>query len=126
MLKETLDYIAQKNSWDALDETSIKIHVSGCQNNCCPSNTAEIGLRGRQLRENDEIKQVYDIILGGSLGAVPSFGRVVMENVDPDEIKYRLSSLLGNYLSNKDPGQSFKDYCEKHGVYELATYLEIN
>ena len=126
LLKETLVYIAQKNSWDALDETGINIHVSGCRNNCCPSNTAEIGLRGKQLRENNEIKQVYDIILGGSLGAVPSFGRVVKENVDPVEIKYRISSLLDVFLSRKEPGQSFRDYCEDHRVDELAVYLEID
>ena len=125
VLNDTLDYIAQNHSWDALDETSIKINVSGCLNNCCPSNTAEIGLRGKQVRENGGLRQVYDIILGGSLGAVPSFGRVVMENVDPGEIKYRLSSLLGNYLGDNIPGQSFSDYCEKHSFDELAAYLEL-
>lgn len=124
LLKDILEYIAENNSSNALDETSIKIHVSGCQNNCCPSNTAEIGLRGKQLSQNNEKKQVYDIILGGSLGTVPSFGRVVKENIDPNEIKYRISSLLENYLRNKKPRQSFKDYCENHNVDELAAYLE--
>jgi sulfite reductase beta subunit-like hemoprotein len=77
------------------------------------------------LRENNEIKQVYDIILGGSLGAVPSFGRIVKEKVAPLEIKYRISSLLGVYLSDKEPGQSFRDYCQDHRIDELAHYLEI-
>lgn len=125
MLKEIIEYIAQNHSWDALDETGIKINVSGCLNNCCPSNTAEIGLRGRQVRENEGLRQVYDIILGGSLGAAPSFGRVVKENVDPGEIKYRISALLSNYLEEKKPGQSFSEYCEKHSVNELAAYLEL-
>lgn len=124
VLKDTLDYLARNHSWETLDETGIRIHVSGCRNNCCPSNTAEIGLRGRQLRDNDEIRQVYDIILGGSLGATPSFGRVVKENVTPDDIKYRISSLIDGYMSDREPGQSFMDFCKDHQVDELAAYME--
>ena len=126
MLKDTLDHLARNHSWETLDGTGIKIHVSGCRNNCCPSNTAEIGLRGRQQKDNDEIRQVYDIILGGSLGAIPSFGRVVKENVDPGEVKLRISSLIDGYLSNREPSQSFSEFCKDHQVDELAAYLEIN
>ena len=125
MLKDTLDHLARNHSWETLDETGIRIHVSGCRNNCCPSNTAEIGLRGRQVKENDEITQVYDIILGGSLGANPSFGRVVKENVDPDDIKYGISSLIDNFQSNKEPGQSFTDFCNDYQDEALAAYLEF-
>jgi sulfite reductase beta subunit-like hemoprotein len=123
LLKYTLEFIEQKFNTDILDKTNIKIHVSGCQNNCCPSNTAEIGLKGKQIRVNNELKQVYDIILCGSLGVVPSFGKIVKENVDPQEIKYRISSLLDNYLRNKKTKQSFKDYCENR-VDELANSIE--
>ena len=125
VLKNTLDYLAQNHNWETLDEAGIKIHVSGCKNNCCPSNTAEIGLRGRQLKENDEIRQVYDIILGGSLGTTPSFGRLVKENVDPDENKYRISSLIDSYLSKREPGQSFGDFCNDRGIDELAAFLIV-
>ena len=52
-------------------DTPLAIHVNGCPNSCARFQVADIGLKGMVV-DGGEGFQVH---LGGSLGATPSFGR---------------------------------------------------
>lgn len=109
-----------------LDDMDFRIHANGCPNNCCATMITEIGLSGKQIREDNGVKQTYDILLGGGFdleGAESSFGRLVEEKVSADELKYKITSLLRNYLNKRDASESLREFCNRHTDEELKEYL---
>jgi sulfite reductase beta subunit-like hemoprotein len=109
-----------------LDSADFVLHVSGCTNNCCPSNIAEVGLLGRSTRKDDQIVQAYDVLLGGGFGPDPAFGRRILESVHPDELGPRVESLLRKYGESRAPDETLKAFCLRHTEAELGEYLTFN
>jgi len=125
MLKELVDHLEKHLDNELLNKAEFRIHVSGCPNNCCPSLMAEIGLEGRLIRENNEMKQRYDILLGGGLGQKPSLGRLVEERVPTEEVKSKIETLLTNYWRNRKPSEDLREFCNRHTTEELKSYLNL-
>jgi len=123
VLKDVIEHLERRFGTKALDEAAFRIHVSGCPHSCCASMIAEVGLTGKHVREGNEIKQTYDILLGGSFGQKPSIGRLITEKVPAAELKHKISSLLGVYLKERDSGESLREFCERHTTEQLRAYL---
>ena len=121
--KEIVDHLERCFDNELLNEAGFRIHISGCPNNCCANLIAEIGLAGRLIRENDKMKQNYNILLGGGFGKKPSLGERVKENVPADELKYKIEYLLTNYSKEKKPSESLREFCDRCTVEELKWYL---
>jgi ferredoxin-nitrite reductase len=109
-----------------LDSADFVLHASGCPNNCCPSNIAEVGLLGRTQRIDDKIVQAYDVLLGGGFGPEAVFGRRILESVHPEELGSRIESLLRKYGENRAPEETLKAFCLRHTEAELGDYLTVN
>jgi sulfite reductase beta subunit-like hemoprotein len=124
LLKDLVEHLDSRFHPRVLDEAGIRIHISGCPNNCCPPNTVEIGLSGKQVIVGEKLRQFYDILLGGSLGVSPSFSRLVMKKSAPYEIKHCLASLIEYYLVNKEQGELFKDFCNRSQDVDLLNHLK--
>ena len=122
--KDILEHLERKFKPSMLDEAGFRIHVSGCPHNCCANLVAEIGLAGRILREGEKRKQAYDILLGGSLGKDPRFGKVIEKRVPAIEVKYRIESLLLNYYNLREPSEKLGEFCNKQKSNDLRTYLK--
>lgn len=108
-----------------LDSADFVLHVSGCPNNCCPSNIAEIGLLGRSARKGDQVVQTYDVLLGGGFGPEPAFGKRILESVHPEELGPRIESLLRKYGKIRVPEEALKAFCLRHTEAELGEYLTV-
>ena len=109
-----------------LDSEDFVLHVSGCPNNCCPSNIAEIGLLGRSLRKDDQVVQAYDVLLGGGFGPEPTFGRRILEGVHPEELGPRIEALLRKYGETRVSEETLKAFFLRHTEAELGEYLTVN
>ena len=123
MLKELVGHLEKNLDKELLNKAGFRIHISGCPNNCCPSLVAEIGLEGRLIRKNDEMKQHYDILLGGGLGQKSSLGRLIEERVPADEVKFKIEALLTNYWRKRKPSEGLREFCNRHTTEELRSYL---
>jgi len=123
MLKELVNHLEKHFSNGLLNEAGFRIHISGCPNNCCASLMAEIGLEGRLVRENDEMKQRYDILLGGGFGEKPCLGRLIEGRVPADEVKSKIEALLTNYWRKRKPSEDLREFCNRHTIEELISYL---
>lgn len=87
------------------------VRMTGCPNGCARPYTAEIGLVGRSLNS-------YTIYLGGSpLGT--RLGEVYLDNVKREEIVVRLEPILLLYQRERNPGESFGDFCHRLGSATL-------
>jgi len=123
VLKDIVEHLEKHFSKEILDEARFRIHVSGCPNNCCSIFTAEIGLSGKLSKEGDKIRQTYDIYLGGGLGLEIS-GKLIEEKVFAEELKYKIASLISNYLRKRNRFDTLRDFCNRHSSDELRMFLK--
>lgn len=123
IFREIVDHLEKHFSNEMLDETGFRIYVSGCPNNCCANLIAEIGLGGRLIRENGEMKQSYDILLGGGCGPKPCLGRLIEKKVPANEVKCKIETLLSGYLKKRKPSEDLREFCNRHTIEKLRSYL---
>jgi sulfite reductase beta subunit-like hemoprotein len=121
--EEILEHLERLFDHSFLDEAGFRIHVSGCPHNCCANLISEIGLAGRMIREGDDRKQAYDILLGGGLGSKSAFGKVIEPKIPADEVKLRIESLFSNYNNFRDPSEKLGEFCNRQNPKDLRNYL---
>jgi sulfite reductase (ferredoxin) len=121
---QLVDRLEARFTQDVLHRSGLRIHVSGCPNNCCANVISEIGLAGHLTREDGVLKQYYHIILGGSYGTTTVQGRVIKENVMADDVVAELEQLILHYSQIKNPNEAFSEFCHRHSIQELHNYLD--
>ena len=90
-------------------DTPITINVNGCPNSCARIQTADIGLKG-QLVLDDDGNQVegFQVHLGGALGMDAGFGRKLRAHkVTGEQLPDYVEKLSRTYLANREDGESF-------------------
>ena len=91
-------------------DTPITINVNGCPNSCARFQLADIGLKG-SIVDGEEGFQVH---LGGSLGADPSFGRKLRGlKVGADALPDYVERLLRHYQAGRKAGESFASWVRR-------------
>ena len=99
-LKAIVNYFDKNNfTKDVLPQ----IHISGCPNSCGVHEIGKIGLCGKMKRINGELKNVFELHLGGNLGIgktelAKSHGDILQERIP--EFLYKLAVII--YDSNEE------------------------
>ena len=92
----------------------ISINMSGCPNSCTRYQIADIGLLGSLVRQDGsptgEKEEVYQIYLGGRLGAELKLGQHLNRRIPSNEIKFYVAEVLRRYLAERQGGENFRDY----------------
>ena len=118
--------------YDALagDETywkkigPLRIHITGCPNNCAHAWIADIGLRGKRIRnDNGGSDEAYTVLVGGKLSEA---GKIAEELCDirADEIVPGIRKILDLYLSHRTGGEeTFNDFCARIGIEKFRKLI---
>ncbi|MGI5272878.1 nitrite/sulfite reductase [Nonomuraea sp. CA-218870] len=99
----------------------LTINVNGCPNSCARIQTADIGLKGQLVMdENGQQVEGFQIHLGGSLGVNPGFGRKVRglkttSAALPDYVE----RVARNYDEQKKEGETFADWVQRADEADL-------
>jgi sulfite reductase (ferredoxin) len=96
-----------------LDGQSVSLRVTGCPNGCARPYTAEIGLVGQSV-------DLYRIYLGASAVGT-RLGFAFADNVPRAGIAARLRPLFRLYAAQRQPGESFGDFCHRLGREALLS-----
>ncbi|MFC0863517.1 nitrite/sulfite reductase [Sphaerimonospora cavernae] len=99
----------------------LTININGCPNSCARIQTADIGLKG-QLVVNDQGEQVggYQIHLGGSFGVDSSFGRKVRGlKTTTEELPDYVERVVRNFAKQRDEGESFSEWVRRADEADL-------
>lgn len=90
-------------------DTPITVNVNGCPNSCARIQTADIGLKGQLVMDEDGNQvEGFQVHLGGALGMDAGFGRKLRAHkVTGDQLPDYVEKLSRTYLANREQGESF-------------------
>ncbi|WP_336205734.1 nitrite/sulfite reductase [Nonomuraea sp. LPB2021202275-12-8] len=99
----------------------LTINVNGCPNSCARIQTADIGLKGQLvLDENGKQVEGFQIHLGGSLGVNSGFGRKVRGlKTTAEALPDYVERVVTHYDDQKKEGESFADWVQRADEADL-------
>lgn len=122
-VKSVVKRLETRFNLNVLNDAAVKVHVSGCPNDCCAAWTAVIGFQGKLVKEGVELKQRYGLLLGGE-PAKSKLARQVIEKASLEELENGLEALLKKYVELKRGRETFAEFCNRHTITELKSYLD--
>ena len=101
-----------------LAQERLTVRMTGCPNGCARPYNADVGLVGKSRNR-------YTIFLGGSrLGE--HLGSCYGDQVPVTQIVATLKPLLEYFRSDREPDESFGDFCRRRGPDDLQQWVARN
>ncbi len=90
-------------------DTPITVNVNGCPNSCARIQTADIGLKGMLvLDENGAQVEGFQVHLGGALGHDAGFGRKLRAHkVTTEHLTDYVEKVVRHFLQDRTDGENF-------------------
>jgi ferredoxin-nitrite reductase len=99
----------------------LRVHLDGCPHACAQHFIGDIGLQGTTVRGADGEKiEAYDIFLRGGQGAEAAIGRPLVRRVATGAVTGAVERLVGAYLAERAPGETYRQYFERRSDAELV------
>jgi formate dehydrogenase major subunit len=110
---DRLDRIVKQAKYDPIRD-KILINITGCPNSCAQYYIADIGLRGRRIREHSGSVEGYEIRVGGTQTA---FGQIIGD-FKIDDCETVVTCILDTFLSACGETQvdSLAAHVREHGI----------
>lgn len=105
-------------------DQQLRLHVTGCPNNCGQSWIADIGLEGKKAKYNGEMVDAFSFSLGGALGEHAGFARPTGYRAPASEVPAAIERLLRGYLADRDEGENLRSWFARREVSSLRALLE--
>jgi ferredoxin-nitrite reductase len=106
------------------DVSELRLHLDGCPHACGQHWVGDLGFQGTTVRDAEGKRhQGYDILLRGALGPVAAIGRPVFRRVPTEELNQTVESLIVAWLDAREPGESFRAYCDRTTDDELGVLI---
>jgi ferredoxin-nitrite reductase len=107
-LKEVITYFKEKNY---TEDVLPQIHISGCSNSCSAHEIGEIGFCGKKLNVQGEVKDAFELHLGGRLGV----GNAKLADYCGDILRESLPEFLYEIASDlSKTKKEFNEYIEEN------------
>jgi sulfite reductase (ferredoxin) len=101
----------------------LKLHVTGCPNSCGQHWIADIGIEGKKIKVEDRMVDAYYFCVGGALGLHQATARPIGYRCAATEVPDALERLLGQYLSQREPGENLRRFFVRHSDTKLREFL---
>lgn len=106
---DNLDYL--------FDIGELEINISGCMNACGHHHVGHIGILG--VDKNGE--EFYQVTIGGDQGNQTTLGKVIGPSFAAAEMPDVISSLINNFIDNRQDDERFIDTVRRIGVESFKT-----
>jgi sulfite reductase (ferredoxin) len=104
-------------------DQQLKLHVTGCPNSCGQHWIADIGIEGKKLKVNGEMRDAYYFCLGGAVGRHQAIARPVGYRCLATEVPDSIERLLQRYSELHQPGENLRQFFARHSEDELRGFL---
>jgi sulfite reductase (ferredoxin) len=105
-------------------DQQIRLHVTGCPNNCGQAWIADIGLEGKKAKYNGEMVDAFNFSLGGALGEHAGFARLTGYRAPASEVPAAIERLLRGYLADRNEDENLRSWFARREVSDLRALLE--
>jgi len=102
----------------------VRIHISGCPNNCAQTAIADIGLRGGLTKVDGQSIESYDLVVGGRTGAGRRFAEIVARKIPASEVVTVIANLYRAFLAWSKNGETFSAFVDAMGTEQLAALAQ--
>ncbi|MGH8895939.1 MAG: nitrite/sulfite reductase [Egibacteraceae bacterium] len=101
--------------------SGVRVHISGCPNNCAQHQIADIGFSGGKVTIGGRSRLGYQVWLGGDLRA-DLFGRVVGRITEVD-VPSITEVIVGVWEALRDRGETLSETVNRVGVEGFKTQI---
>lgn len=112
VMPAVMDTIEAAMREHGLESERITVHMTGCPNGCARPYTPDVGLVGKARGK-------YTLYLGGNAQGT-RIGFIYQDMVPEEQVGATLSPVLSQYKAERQPEESFGDFCFRMGVDGLA------
>jgi len=106
-----------------LADERFTVHMTGCPNGCARPYNSDVGLVGRGASKNPDGTPgpgTYTIFLGGRVEG-DRLNEPFKDYVPLDQIVDELTPVLQRFKAERQPDETFGDFCHRLGVENLAS-----
>jgi sulfite reductase (ferredoxin) len=104
---------------------AVPINITGCPNSCAFSAIGGIGLWGALKRQSDG-HEYFDVRIGGAMdGRTPRLALPFRQRVRDDLVAPTIKGLFDVYQWERQPDESFSDYCYRVGADALQQRIPV-
>lgn len=104
-------------------DQQLKLNVTGCPNSCGQHRIADIGLEGKKLKVNGQMRDAYYFCLGGAVGEHAGFARPIGYRCLAEDVPEAIERLLRSYLLQRAANESLRAFFARHSETELRALL---
>jgi ferredoxin-nitrite reductase len=99
----------------------LRLHLDGCPHACAQHWVGDLGFQGTTVRDAEgRRRQAYDVYLRGSLDRPAAIARPVFRRVATEELDDVVLALVGGWVDEREPAETFRSYCDRTTDDELA------
>ncbi|WP_323757231.1 HEPN domain-containing protein [Roseivirga sp.] len=124
-LTTTLEQMLNNEFKHLIDESFIKIKISGCMNACGQHMAANIGFHGSSIKNDTLVIPAMQVVIGG--GVSPSGEGFIAEKiikVPTKKIPLALYYLLHEFEEKANEGEYFNDFYQRFGKMHFYHLLK--
>jgi ferredoxin-nitrite reductase len=114
-----IELVGQLEKQSAHFQDKIRIHFSGCPSSCGQHQIADIGFRGAARTVDGVRKEMFDMFLGGKLGADARFNQLIQPKIPYEEVHVYVDALLRKFQSVRHNGERFDQFLARTPKEEL-------
>jgi sulfite reductase (ferredoxin) len=104
-------------------EQHLKLHVTGCPNSCGQHWIADIGLEGKKIKVDGQMRDAFYFCVGGALGLHQAVARPVGYRCLATDVPDAIERLLRSYLEERLPQENLRGFFSRHSDAELRERL---
>jgi sulfite reductase (ferredoxin) len=104
-------------------EQQLRINITGCPNSCGQHWIADLGLEGKRIKVDGQLRDAYYFCVGGAVGKFQSIARPIGYRCLASEVPVAIERLLGQFRDAKQHGENLRQFFARHTPDELRDFL---
>ena len=105
------------------DVSRLRIKVSGCFNSCGQHHVADIGFYAVSRKISGRTVPHFQVVLGGRWGRNGAEYGLAIAAVPSKKIPDVVAIITARYVSDRNPGEDFQDFCGRMGKRAMKDLL---
>jgi sulfite reductase (ferredoxin) len=101
----------------------LKLHVTGCPNSCGQHWIADIGLEGKKIKLNGQLRDAYYFCVGGAVGSHQAIARPIGYRCLASEVPEAIERLLRTYMDQRLHSENLRQFFARSNDSELRSFL---